>query len=377
MPQHDQGHSLALRALEGRPTGRVPVALFTWGFDYYYKLARLEPWQLACGGHETWHRAHLAIHEQHQPDIIFYDGAGAGPLDPTLLSETREAWRVRDNNTGVEYELLKESLALRELISGRKGCDPAGTIQTLSDVERLIAPPGPQGKAYLAGLTRLIDTLRSRALVLPHDSPAYIGACYAFGFEPAMEAMLEQPDIFLAACERFARGTEGRMRQLAGAGAEAVIVVDSWASCDIISPALFERFALPYQRRMIEAARAAGLKVILWNPGDIRPLLAQEAALPIDAFAWEQPRKGVEVSVRAVRDTFGPRRCLWGNLDSELLLWRNDPDEIRAAVREQIRQSGPGAPFVLCQGSPIPSNIDPCAVDAMIRAAREIELLPE
>ena len=368
---HSNGHSLALRALSGQPTARVPVALFTWGFDYVFKLAGLEPWQLAFGGHETWHRTHLAIVERHQPDIVLYDGAGAGPLDPTLLHETREAWIVRDNNTGAENELLKASLAAREIATGRKTCDPLGrAIESRADVERLIAPSGEHGRAYLDGLSRLLRELGDRALVMPHDSPAYIMACYAFGFEPAMEAMLEAPDVFMLACERCDAGTRRRMQQLAEAGAEAVMVVDSWASCDIISPKLFEQFALPFQRSMVEAAREAGLKAILWNPGDIRPILQHEAALPIDAFAWEQPRKGIDVPVQMVREVFGTDRCLWGNVDSELLLWRNDPHEIRAAVAEQLRQSGPIAPFVLCQGSPIPSNVEPEAVEVMIRAAR-------
>jgi uroporphyrinogen-III decarboxylase len=367
------GRTLALQALSGHATERTPVALFTWGFDYYYKLADLQPWQLAFGSHATCHHAHKAIYARHRPDVIFYDGAGGGPNEPTLLRQTPDAWYVLDNNSGVEYELLKDSLAVREAGSGRKGADPVGRIQSRADVDRLIPLPGPLGQPYLDGLARLIAELGDEALVLPHDSPAYIMACYAFGFEPAMEAMLEAPALFDYACERLASATAARMRQLAGAGAEAAIVVDSWASCDIISPALFERFALPHQRLMIEAARDAGLKVILWNPGDIRPILQHEAALPIDAFAWEQPRKGIAVSIEQVREVFGPGRCLWGNLDSELLLWRNDPREIRAAVADQLRSGrgpGRGAPFILCQGSPIPSNIDPSAVDTMIAACR-------
>ncbi len=160
------------------------------------------------------------------------------------------------------------------------------------------------------------------------------------------------------------------MRQLKEAGADAVFIADSWASVDIISPRMFERFALPYQRLTVEAARRAGLKAILWNLGDVRPLLAMEAALPIDGFAIEQPRKGIAQTLKDVRAVFGPERCLFGNLDSEMLLWRNDPREIRGAMREQEAHSGPGAPFIHNQGSPIPDNIKPEAVDAVARAAR-------
>ena len=43
---------------------------------------------------------------------------------------------------------------------------------------------------------------------------------------------------------------------------------------------------------------------------------------------------------------------------------------LKREVERQIRQSGPGAPFILCTGSPLPSNIEPDAYDRVIEAAR-------
>jgi uroporphyrinogen-III decarboxylase len=98
------------------------------------------------------------------------------------------------------------------------------------------------------------------------------------------------------------------------------------------SPAVIERFALPYQRSITEAAHEFGLRIILWNEGDILPILFKEVAIPVDAFAFEQPRKGAFLTVEAVRVVFGPRRCLFGNLGSEALLGRNDAAEIARAL---------------------------------------------
>ena len=162
------------------------------------------------------------------------------------------------------------------------------------------------------------------------------------------------------------------MRELAEAGAEAVYIADGWASCDIISPQMFERFALPYQRSIAQAAHAGGLRVILWNEGNVLPILHLEAALDIDAFGTEQPRKGVNITVGQIREVFGPDRCLLGNLDSELMLLRNDPGEISHNVEDQIRQSGVGAPFIMSTGSPIPNDVAPEAIDVMMRSALNV-----
>jgi uroporphyrinogen-III decarboxylase len=366
------GRPGALRALAGERVSPIPVALFTWEFDYVWKAAGIEPWQLACGDHETWHRAHLALLDRHRPDLIWYSGAGNCATPPHLLDEDGETWVVEDGS-GRCRGLRKDSLALYDLNTGAKSCDSAGEIRTVADADRLVSEFKGWDEAYLNGLRRLIQEAGDRALVLPHHSPAYICACYAFGFERAMEAMVTEPALFRYVCDRHAAGDALRMRQWREAGAEACFIADGWASCDIISPAMVEEFALPYQRSITRAAHAAGLKIIFWNEGDILPILSQEAAVPFDAFAFEQPRKGVQTTLDKVRAAFGPQRCLFGNLDSELLLMRNDPAEIATAVRQQIQQSGHGAPFILSTGSPLPSNIELVAVDAMVAAARTDE----
>ncbi len=364
------GRQLVLQALAGQRVDRVPVGPLTWGFDYTWRVADLAPWQLACGGSETWHRAHMALLERHRPDVMWYSGAGDGPAEPTLLAEDPHHWRVRDNNTGTVYRLVKDSLALQEEETGAKACDPLGDIRSAADADRLIPEFTGWGEVYLGGLRRLIQEVGDRALVLPHHSPGYICACYALGFERAMETMITDPGLLYHVADRYAAGDELRMAELAEAGAEAVYIADGWASCDIISPRMFEQFALRYQRSMAEAAHRAGLRVILWNEGDVLPLLKLEASLPIDAFAIEQPRKGIDLTIARVREVFGPERCLFGNLDSERLLAENDARAIARAIEEQLRQSGAGNPFVLTTGSPLPSDIDPSAIDAFIAAAR-------
>ncbi len=364
------GKRLVLQALAGQATSRIPVALLTWGYDYLWRVAGLEPWQLACGGRETWHRAHLALLERHDVDAIMYSGAGTGPEEPTLLAEDGHKWVVRDNNTGRVWALGKQGLALYNPEDEGRSADPGHEIHTRADADRLVAVNHRPSGVYLQGLRRLVDAVGDRALVIPSSEPSYIRGCFAFGFERAMTAMIEDPGLFTYVCDRYAAAEPRNMQDLAAAGAQAVLFADSWASCDIISPQQFERFAWPYQVASTRATHAAGMAMILWNLGDIVPVLHLEAAIPVEGFAFEQPRKTFAVSVAQVRRAFGPRRCLFGNIDPEDLFLRNDPAEIAREVAEQIRQSGPGAPFVVCTGSPIPSNVEPSAVDAMVEATR-------
>ncbi|HOX36376.1 MAG TPA: uroporphyrinogen decarboxylase family protein [Candidatus Brocadiia bacterium] len=370
----DNGRKLVLQTLNGSATPRIPVAPINWGFDYIWKVAGIQPWQLAFGTAETWHAAHIAYLNRHDPDAIYYSGSG-GPNQPQLIEEDENRWVVKDGNSGAVYDMRKDSLSIHGHGGGNR-CDPVENVPTRDNLDRLIpAESNGWGDAHLNGLSRLIADAGDRALILPHPSPAYIITCYTIGFYTAMELMLSDPELFHYGCRRMQTGEKRLMRELREAGAEAVCITDSWASCDVLSPKMVEEFALPYQHSITAAAREAGLKTIIWNCGNILPMLEAQAAVPSDGFIFEQPRKGADITVDKIRKVYGPKRCLFGNLDAELLLMRNDPEEIAAAVREQVRLSGPGAPFVLSTGSPLPSNISAEAVDAIFNAARALPRL--
>ena len=365
---NELGKGAALDALSGRPAARVPYLLLTWGFDYMWKCAGVAPWKLARGGFGTWLDAYVATYERHKPDVIIYDSFGSAADDPVLIDETFGSWIIRDGG-GEEWEFIKSSFTVVHRPVPGRDYGPPPCWDTREDIDRSL-PEGGFDSGRLKGLSAVIGAMGEKALVLPTCTPGYISACYALGFSRAMQMMIDDEDLFFHLADRYSVNDELRMRQYAEAGAEAVFIADSWASCDILSPPMVRKFAIPYQKRVVDAAKAAGLKAILWNLGDVGPILADEAELDLDAFAFEQPRKGFNTSVAQVRQVFGPNRCLFGNLDSELLLLRNDPNEIRDAVLRQINESGEGAPFILSFGSPIPSDAPESAVDAVVDAVR-------
>jgi len=207
-------------------------------------------------------------------------------------------------------------------------------------------------------------------LVVPYHCPSYIAACYTLGFERAMQSMLEDKEFFRHLINRYDMGLDAMMRSWKQGGAEVVFIADSWASCDIISPDLFKEFAFPAQCKITQAAHDNGLKIILWNAGNILPILEMEAEAGFDAFGFEQARKGVDITVARVREVFKDK-CILGNIDSEELLISNDRVRIERETESQIRQAD-GKPFIFSQGSPIPQNVSVEAVDVMMNKFKEI-----
>ena len=288
------GKIAALNALSGKPAARVPYMLLTWGFEYMWKCAGIPPWRLARGSFGTWLDTYLATYERHKPDLIVYDSFGSGSEDPILVDETFSSWIIRDGE-GEEWEFIKSSFTLVHRPNPDRSYGPAPCWDSREDIDNSIHACGfPSSR--LEGLSAVIGAIGENALVLPTCVTGYISACYALGFDRAMHMMLDDEDLFLHLADRISMNDDLHMSEYAQAGAEAVLIADSWASCDILSPSMLRKFALPYQKRIVDAAKRAGLKAILWNLGDVGPILADEAAIDTDAFAFEQPRKGFAVT---------------------------------------------------------------------------------
>jgi uroporphyrinogen-III decarboxylase len=212
---------------------------------------------------------------------------------------------------------------------------------------------------YLKSLSQMIEYAGADTLVIPSCyNPAYWCAASALGFERAMESMLTEPELFIGICELYQSYERKRYDQLRDAGAEAIFISDAWNSSELISPEMFRKFALPCHQFTVDAIHAAGMKVILWNEGDVRPLLDDEAGVPMDAFGVEQSRKGVDISLKDLRRAFGSSRCILGNLDSEMLFIYGSKEEIEGEIRRIIKDVGKGTPLIMFTGSPIPSNVD-------------------
>jgi uroporphyrinogen-III decarboxylase len=350
-----------LDALDGRRTERIPTMLFTCQVDYTYKVAGMEMWELSCGGTEEWMKAYRSLIDRHHPDSIMFDGVRHACGPARLIGQDADTWTVYDSCSRSERVLSKLSG------HGKEG-DGLGWMKEVSTIEeaRSRIKPDRLQPNYLQSLRRLIDYAGEDTLVIPScHNPAYWYAASALGFERTMESMLLEPELFIGICERYQSFERDKYEQLKEAGAEAIFISDAWNSSELISPDMFRKFALPCHRFTVDAIHAAGMKAILWNEGDVRPLLDDEAEVPMDAFGVEQARKGIDISMKDLRRAFGDKRCLLGNLDSETLLIDGDKRAIEQEIRRIIEDAGPGLPFIMTTGAPIPSNVDMETVDAI------------
>jgi len=364
-----------IAAMEGREVDRIPIAPYFWGAEYVWKLMGKPIWEVMLGPPGNTLDLLTALEKRHGCDwlVPLHRGSGWLPGKRFLGEDSRRVF-FRDESTGEEWIFHKEGHWLgrpgekRPLSHSGRGFDPPRTLAEAEDW--LAAHPGCSDVSPLVPNPLLRQRFPHRFLCGPMPAP-FAGLGYALGFEATLLLLAEDPALCAYLAERLMGDVERQAAQLAADGFDAGLMCDSWASADILSPPLYRNWIAPLHRRVCEALHAAGLKAVIYNTGNVLPMLDTLAHLGYDALSLEERIKGVEMDIGEVRRAVGPDLCLFGNFDSYLLL-AGDRRKIREEVARQIRGAGPRA-FIMGTGSPICDGTDPDTVDYWIALVREGE----
>lgn len=113
----------------------------------------------------------------------------------------------------------------------------------------------------------------------------------------------------------------------------------------LLGPALFERFILPHQKRLIDLGHDYGLKVQLHCCGGFAPLIPALIDAGLDALHSVQP-SSAGMDLRKLKADFGDRIVFNGAIDSQHVLIDGSPQSVRADTREVLRIMMPGGGYV-------------------------------
>ena len=149
------------------------------------------------------------------------------------------------------------------------------------------------------------------------------------------------------------------------AGSDLLHCGDSLASCDVISPADYERWAFPYQRKVIQAWKDHGAKTLLHICGDSTKVLDLYAQTGADIIEIDH-----KVDLARAKEIVGDRACLIGNVDPVTVLLQGTPERVRAASNACLDAAAPGGGYVLGSGCVVPRITPLENIRAMVETAR-------
>lgn len=120
------------------------------------------------------------------------------------------------------------------------------------------------------------------------------------------------------------------------------------------SPEVMRKHLFPWYRQIAEIARAHDLPMIFHSDGDIRPIIPDLVEMGFHAIHPIEP-KGMDIV--DIKRTWGGRLCICGNIDLCYTLPRGTPEEVRAEVRQRIKDCGPGGGYCLGSANSVPEYV--------------------
>jgi len=338
-----------LRAIHGQPTDCVAVAPYM--YDVAAQHVGLPLRQFYSDG-RAMARAQLALHTVLGQDVIavgcdnYYiaEGFGCGiQYEPDDLPTLRQPVAAS----------LDDVFALRVPDPHRDGRMPVmleAIRQLRSDVGDAVAIRSP-GTGPFALASYLIGTQQWLYEV------AVAEAGMPEGNEPALRHALS-----LATEALIAFGNA-----CADAGADILHCGDSLASCNVISPGTYEKFAMPYQQQVFRAWREHSESACLLHIcGDSTSVLDRYANTGAHVIEIDHA-----VDLARARQIVGPRAALMGNVHTVTELLRGDCRTMRRAAQRCIDHGSPGGGFVLGSGCIVPRHTPLENLQEMIHVARE------
>ena len=367
-----------IAAMEGRPVDMIPLAPYFWGAEYAWRLMGMPIWRLLFGPHGLGVQMQEALLRRHDCDWVLPLHDGSGWLEgKEVVREDPDKVVFRESSSGKEFVFHMEGHWLVEAgeENDARVCNEGSNVEpprnrTQADdwIEQHfpgLDSPRPNITPDLNLRQLFPDRFLCRCMRAP-----FAGLAYSLGFEPALMMLNDNPSLCAYMTERLMGNAAWDAAKAAADGVDGGLMCDSYASADIMSPECYANWIAPAHKTVSDELHRAGIKSIIYNTGNMLPLLETIRAMGYDAVSVEERIKGVEMDIGEVRRSIGPDVCLFGNFDAYLLL-QGDRERIKSEVRRQIKAGMvEKSRFIMGTGSPICDGTEPDAIDFWISETR-------
>lgn len=205
---------------------------------------------------------------------------------------------------------------------------PVKRIKSMSDIDGLKVIDPSNGRRMndrLEAVRLMKQQVRNDVPVVGWIEGAIAESCDLMGVQEFFVALLEEPEeaehlmnICMEQCLRFAKAQ-------VEAGADIIGMGD--AASSLIGPSLYQEFALPYQKKMIQAIHDMGAKVKLHICGNLNPVMQYVALTGADIVDLDYM-----VDMKKAAEMLPANCSICGNFDPVSVVYEGTPELIRKEV---------------------------------------------
>ena len=156
-------------------------------------------------------------------------------------------------------------------------------------------------------------------------------------------------------------------------GADGILIADDMAfnTGTFLPPYIMREMAFPIYKEMIKQIKEyKDLPVFLHTDGQIMDVMDDIVECGFDGIQSLQPSAGMDIA--EVKEKYGDKLCLWGNIDLDYILCFAPENEVRENVRKTIKIAGKNSGFILSSCNILVDVIPPENVLAMYDEANKL-----
>jgi uroporphyrinogen decarboxylase len=243
-------------------------------------------------------------------------------------------------------------------------------VQTRADLKSY-RPPDPT----LPGRAAEIEIARD----MDNDDIALLGGVQGplttlwllMGYEAISYALYDDPALIAELCHISNAFFKEAARRSVDAGCIGI-----WVSEDLgdstrgfFRLAHYRQYLLPPFVELVDYIDSLGVPVLLHSCGHITAYLDDLAQTKIASIHPLQRTAGMDL--RQVKERYGDRFCIIGNIDSSRTLPYGTPDQVAAEVREAIDIAAPGGGYVLASDHSLHDGIPVENITTMFKVGAE------
>ena len=154
-------------------------------------------------------------------------------------------------------------------------------------------------------------------------------------------------------------------------GADILMTADDYAlqGGTMMNPTHFDTFILPYIREKAELTHQLGGLYTKHCDGNLWSTLDKLVGAGVDCVDPLEPVAGMDIG--EVKEKYGDKLALQGNVDVSMLLPFGTPDEVKAESRRVASLMGAGGGYILAPSQAVQGDVPFENLAALLEVARE------
>lgn len=256
-------------------------------------------------------------------------------------------------------------LFVHKVISGTDACVGGGKIDS-AEALASIRMPDPDDERLMRQISDMIRRYKGNfalgARVRLGASPTIL----SMGMENLSYFLLDEEEVIYDTVHRFTSWSKRLFQNLCELDFDFFWTFDDIAFTNslMFSPAVFRKY---FKESLRDAASAITKPLIFHSDGNYQAVLDDIIEIGADAI---HPIERKAMDHRWLKEHYGKKLCLVGNIDINHTLTEGTPEEVDAEVKARIEELGPGGGFIISDSNSIP---DFCRAENIIAMSRAVQ----